>query len=196
MKLYKIRYLVLSLLFLVVGLFVLYALFISNRDAIHEYVTSTNKQFVIDKKHYQSAGYKRSAEYMVFGKCLEDGKRYTINVTPQCYMDMQIPSNASFNISYEELERYTGRYDYKHKAYKYFEPCYNMLPLLIGTGSIIYIVIFMMYQPTAKESGWKPHTQEHAAIHKTYYLYLCLCITWLIVFINIGIWVKEIIICF
>lgn len=189
---YRVRYLMISLMFLASCVYVLCNIFFVSEDALHKYNESTNKTFRIDKKHYEAAGYKVSAKYYVFGTCLEDGKRYTIKVTPQCYMDMVIPSTVTFNISYNELEFSTGRYDYCDTILKHHPLCYSMLPTLLGIASLVFIIIFIMHQTLPSESGYKSHESGYAKVRKTYNI--ALFITWAVVLLNIGIWIKEIVI--
>lgn len=177
-------------MFLASCVYVLCNFFLVNKDALHKYNESTNKVFRIDKKHYEAAGYKVSAKYYVFGTCLENGKRYTIKVTPQCYMDMAIPSTVTFNISYSELEFITGTQDYCDTILTHNPVHYNMLSFILGIASIIFIIIFIMYQTLPSESGYKSHEPEYAKVRKTYNT--ALFITWAVVLLNVGIWIKEI----
>lgn len=147
-------------------LWVLCMVYIPNKKLLVEYNRSYDKPFRIDKKLHEGQAYKRSAKYYLFGTCLEDGKRYTIDVTPQSFVDMQVPCTSIFNISYSQLNFYTGNAEFEICGIRH--SLWGLISLVSGIFSIFTLCCFRCSQAEPDSCGWPWNSPECKQIRKIY----------------------------
>lgn len=126
------------LLILIVNFINLSNVYYSNE--YKDFAKNRDINFTIINKIHEPQSYRRIAKYLLICKNNEDNKICTIEVTPQTFVMNDINSVVSFNISKEDINRYSYNYIYN-------DPISNGKQLLIVLLAFIILFgcLFLLY---------------------------------------------------